>query len=56
MGGIEVGKVGSVYHDHSHHLDHDLAHHLDHDLDDQLFLSLYLEWATYVLEWMTPEV
>ena len=33
---------------------HDLPHHLDHDLADQL--SLYLEWAAYKLEWMTPEV
>ena len=54
-GGIEVGQVGAqVYHDCYHHLDHDLAHHLDHDLDDQL--SLYLEWAVYVVEWMTSEV
>ena len=59
-GGIEVGKVGSMYHDRSHHLDydlahhldHDTAHHLDHDLGDQLslFFSFYLECAAYVVD------
>ena len=62
--GDNGGNIGSGVLDLSHHLDHnlanhldhDLTHHLNHDLGDQLSLSLYLEWAAYELEWMTPEV
>ena len=53
---IMVAMSAQVYHELPHHLDNDLGYHLDHDLVDQLSLFLYLEWAAYKLEWMTPEV